>query len=175
MIRQYSLRRHNVAWVESFDMALSCIVGRRIGFPSGRHAAIEYFITRWGKDPWPIVRTDNVLIPIFLALIFFVVLPAVFVGKHLGNKYLMASGLTVSIATLCFIQFARPLTANIYWCVWVCVWVCICMCGCGCVVSCSVVIVGLRRIGEAHHLPPTYLHTNHHPPPPPPYTTTPRQ
>lgn len=117
LIRHCTLRRKGVAWVESLDMTLPVMIGRRLGYPTGRTQAIDYFLTRWGRDPWPLVRTDNVIVPAFLLLIFAVILPLFLVGMKLRSQYLMAGGLTASIATLCFVQFARPLAANVYWCV----------------------------------------------------------
>lgn len=116
LIRRVTLQRKGVAWVESLDMSLAMMIdGAKIGYPTARLKAIDYFLAKWGRDPWPVVRTDSVLVPVFMFMLLCVIMPLLFVGKHLRNQYMMAGGLTASIVLICFLQFARPLAANVYW------------------------------------------------------------
>ncbi len=96
------------------DMALTCTISERIGYPTARHRAIAYYHKRWGAHPEARVRVEKVIIPPLMFIIFFVILPLLVVGKRFDRPEMMAAGFTFSIFLFGFVQFMRPLSANIY-------------------------------------------------------------
>lgn len=96
------------------DMSLTVGINERLGYPTSRYRAIAYLKHRWGEDPYPLVNATSVIILPLLAFIFFVILPLMVVGLVRKNREILAVGFSCVIFLFGFIQFARPLPANIY-------------------------------------------------------------
>lgn len=96
------------------DMSLTITINERCGYPTGRYRAIAYYKQRWGNEPHPLVNVNNVIMLPLLLVVFAFILPLLVVGKHKDNHPMMAAGFTASVFLFGFVQFMRPLAANIY-------------------------------------------------------------